>query len=123
MPQIREGASVKQGREEETTKLRKVLLTMMQGQVIGIYLGMLRDLCNDYNLKRAEKTKRQLEQGVISRVEAEWCCRCKVMTSSFQEKCLTQYCEHRRCPCCRDFNRVGEAEIGVSHSSREYYPS
>ena len=42
-------------------------------------LGMLRDFCQSYNLKRAEKTKRQLEEGVISRVQAEWCCRCKMM--------------------------------------------
>jgi hypothetical protein len=34
-------------------------------------LGMLRDLCNDYNQKRAEKTRRQLEEEIISRVEAK----------------------------------------------------
>jgi hypothetical protein len=67
-------------------------------------LGMLRDLCNDYNQKRAEKTRRQLEEGVISRVEAEWCCRCKMMTDFVEEKCIQQYCEHRRCHYCRNFN-------------------
>ncbi len=75
-------------------------------------LGVLRDSCRNYNLQRAEKTKRQLEEGVVSRVEAEWCCRCKIMTDFFEEKCVTQYCEHRRCRHCREFNRVEEAETG-----------
>ncbi len=75
-------------------------------------LGMLRDLCHSYKLQRAEKTKRQIEEGVISRVEAEWCCRCKMMTDFFEEKCVTQYCEHRRCRDCHDFNSVKEAETG-----------
>jgi len=67
-------------------------------------LDMIRDLCYSYKQQRAEKTKRQLEEGVISRVEAEWCCRCKMMTDFVEEKCIKQYCEHRRCYCCRDFN-------------------
>ena len=67
-------------------------------------LGMLRDLYYNHKLQRAETTKRQLEEGVISRVEAEWCCRCKMMTSFSGEKCVTQYCQHRRCSYCRDFN-------------------
>ena len=75
-------------------------------------LDMLRDLCYKYNQQRAEKTRRQLEEGVISRVEAEWCCRCKMMTDFVEKKCVKQYCEHRRCHYCRDFNRVGEAETG-----------
>ena len=74
-------------------------------------LGMLRDLCHSYKVQRAEKMKRQLEEGVISRVQAEWCCRCKTMTDFLEEKCVTQYCEHRRCRGCRDFNRVKEREI------------
>lgn len=53
-------------------------------------LGVLRDSCRNYNLQRTEKTKRQLEEGVISRVEAEWCCRCKMMTDFFEEKCVFQ---------------------------------
>ena len=73
--------------------------------------GMLRDLCHNYKVQRAEKMKRQLEEGVIIRVQAEWCCRCKMMTEFFEEKCVTQYCEHRRCRYCSDFNRV-EAKKG-----------
>jgi len=67
-------------------------------------LDMLRDLCSSYKQQRAERTRRQLEEGVISRVEAEWCCRCKMMTVFVEEKCVKQYCEHRRCHYCRDFN-------------------
>ena len=73
-------------------------------------LGMLRDLCHNHKLQRAEKTRRQFEEGVISRVEAKWCCHCKMMTDFFEGKCVTQYCEHKRCHYCRDFNRVENAE-------------
>lgn len=70
-------------------------------------LDMLRDRCHNDKLQRAERKKRQLEEGVINRVKAEWYCRCRIMTDFFEEKYVTQYCEHRRCHYCRDFNRVG----------------
>ena len=72
----------------------------------------LRGLCYSLKQQRVEQTKRQLEEGVISRIEAEGCCRCKMMTNFSEEKCVTQYCEHRRCRDCRDFNRGKAVEIG-----------
>lgn len=68
-------------------------------------IGKLRDECQIYKLRRAEKTEKQLEDGVINRVKAEWCCRCKVTTDFIEEKCIMQYCEHRRCCNCLNFNR------------------
>ena len=75
-------------------------------------LIMVCNLLDNHYLKRAEKRKRDLEGGVISHVVAKWCCRCRVMTSFLEKKCVTPYCEHRRCPRCRNFNRGGEGEKG-----------
>ena len=75
-------------------------------------LGVLRDLCHAYKLQHAKKAKEHVKEGVISRVKAEWCCRCKKMTDFFEENCVTQYCQHKRCHYCRDFNKARGAETG-----------
>lgn len=69
-------------------------------------LDMVRSLRNSYKEQRAASTKRRFESGDISRVNVEWCCHCQITTKFAEEKCVMQYCEHKRCDCCRNFNKV-----------------
>ena len=43
------------------------------------------------------------QNGTVSRVWVEWCCRCKA-TRQFSEQgwCMMVYCQHERCSKCRD---------------------
>lgn len=63
-----------------------------------------RDLWNKYKQSRADKIEKELEAGVVSRVKAEWCCRCRVTTKFSEGKCVERYCEHEQCDHCRNFS-------------------
>ncbi len=55
---------------------------------------------SDLDLEEVERKRRQLEEGIISRVKVDWCCRCKITTTFAEGKCTEQYCEHKRCRHC-----------------------
>lgn len=48
---------------------------------------MIREICNEHKRQEAERTKRKLEEGTISYVQAKWCCRCKIATGFPEGKC------------------------------------
>jgi len=63
-------------------------------------LDVIRETYNNYKQQEVERKRRQLEEGIISRVKVDWCCRCKITTTFAEGKCTEQYCEHKRCRHC-----------------------
>jgi len=51
-------------------------------------------------LENREGNNNGNEEGIISRVKVDWCCRCKITTTFAEGKCTEQYCEHKRCRHC-----------------------
>lgn len=70
-------------------------------------IRMVYETYDKYKQQKAERIKWSLKEGTISRVEAKWCCRCKITTTFSEGKCDQPYCQHKRCPDCRDFNTRG----------------
>jgi len=67
-------------------------------------LDQLRDLWKTFQQQQADKTRKRLDEGVISRLQAEWCCRCKSTTKFWEGECIGRYCRHERCHNCCNFS-------------------
>ncbi len=63
----RETEALKRERSDQTTPS----IADQDATSSDLDLDMLRNLCSNYKQQRAKRTKRQLEKGVISRVEAQ----------------------------------------------------
>jgi len=63
----RETEALKRERSDQTTPS----IANQDATSSDLDLNMLRDLCSNYKQQRAERTRRQLEEEVISRVEAQ----------------------------------------------------
>lgn len=68
---------------------------------------VMRERYKDIKQREAETEKRELEEGNISRVKAEWCCHCRITTTFAEGKCSERKCEHKRCRQCYDLDTRG----------------
>jgi len=96
----RETIALKKEKSDQTT----LNIVDQNATPSDLNLNMLRDLYFNYKQQNAKKTKRQLKKEVISRVKTQWCCCYKMITDFIEKKCIKQYCEHRRCYYCYNFN-------------------
>lgn len=100
-----------EGNGDHTATEEKDLTNVAKSHATSIDRGGYEEELNEIRkiwktIKREQKEKRELQKEKGLWAQAEWCCRCKIMTKFLNEQCVTKYCQHNRCYYCRNFNET-----------------